>query len=75
MSDNGLPGLAAGQAVDVQLDLALNLGEGRYTLEVAVARGDWSVVMGQSTRPLSFAVAPRPGSSGLIDVSPRLRVG
>jgi ABC-type polysaccharide/polyol phosphate transport system ATPase subunit len=70
----GLPGLAAGENLAVDLDVDLNLCEGRYTVEVAVARADWSAVMAQTKVPLSFAVGPRPGASGLADVSPRLEV-
>lgn len=73
-TDGGLPAMEPGEELQVALDLDLNLGEGRYTVEVAVARGDWSVVMAHSPRPLPFAVSPRAGASGLADVAPRLEV-
>lgn len=72
-TDDGLPPMHEGEVVEVSLDIDLNVGEGRYTLECAVARGDWSVVM-VNHRPVPFAVAPRPGGSGLVDVAPRLRI-
>jgi lipopolysaccharide transport system ATP-binding protein len=73
-TDAGLPAVPEGESLDITLDMDLNLGEGRYTVEVAVARGDWGAVMVQSHRPVPFAVAGRPGAAGLADVAPRLNV-
>ena len=74
-TDAGLPAVRTGESLDIALDLDLNLGEGRYTVEIAVARADWGAVMVQSHRPVPFAVAGRPGAAGLADVSPRLTFG
>jgi ABC-type polysaccharide/polyol phosphate transport system ATPase subunit len=67
-----LPAMSAGEERDVRLDVDLNLGEGHYSAEVAIARHDWSAILCSSGAPLGFGVAAHPGSSGLVHLRPHL---
>jgi ABC-type polysaccharide/polyol phosphate transport system ATPase subunit len=67
-----LPAMSAGDERDIRLHVDLNLGEGRYNAEVAIARHDWSAIVVRSTPPLTFGIAARQGHSGMIYLGPSL---
>jgi ABC-type polysaccharide/polyol phosphate transport system ATPase subunit len=67
-----LPAMSPGDERIVRLDVDLNLGEGRYNAEIAVARHDWSAILCANTAPLTFGVATHAGSKGLVHLRPHL---
>jgi hypothetical protein len=69
-----IPALAAGESVDVCADLQLNLAEGGYLLDVAVAREDWSAIMVSQTSAARIGIGLRKGGAGIVDLDPRLVV-
>jgi ABC-type polysaccharide/polyol phosphate transport system ATPase subunit len=69
-----VPALRAGETATVALELQLNLAEGAYTLELGVARRDWSVVMARDENAAHIGIAPRRGATGIADLSPSLSV-
>jgi ABC-type polysaccharide/polyol phosphate transport system ATPase subunit len=68
------PALRAGERHRVVLDLALNVVEGGYHLDIAFARRDWRSLLCARDRVYRFGVAPRPGATGLADLDPSLTV-
>ena len=68
------PPLRTGQTARVTIELALNVAEGGYHLDVAVARRDWTALQCGRDRAYRFGVANRPGGSGVVDLAPALTV-
>ena len=68
------PALAAGESTRVSLDFSLNVAEGGYHLDIAIARRDWTALQCAQDRIYRFGVAPRPGGSGLVDLAPDLGI-
>jgi ABC-type polysaccharide/polyol phosphate transport system ATPase subunit len=69
-----LPALAAGEVVDIELEMSLNFVDGAYLLEVAAASSDWRRLLFADRRAYRFALSPRRHGDGLVDIDPALRV-
>ena len=69
-----VPALAAGESVTVLCELDLNVTEGGYLLDVAVARPDWSAMQVACNSAHRFGVAGRRGAAGIVDLAPSVRV-
>jgi hypothetical protein len=69
-----IPALTAGESVDVLADLQLNLAEGGYLLDIAVAREDWTSLMVSEVGVARIGVGLRKGGAGIVDLDPRLVV-
>lgn len=68
------PGLRAGECARISLDFALNVTEGAYHLDIAIARRDWTALQCAQDRAYRFGVAPRSGGTGIVDLGPALAV-
>jgi ABC-2 type transport system ATP-binding protein len=68
------PALRSGECARINLDFALNVTEGAYHLDLAIARRDWTALQCAQDRAYRFGVAPRPGSTGIVDLTPVLGV-
>ncbi|MCW2498615.1 MAG: transporter ATP-binding protein [Frankiales bacterium] len=75
-ADDGphVPALAPGERARVRATFDLNVGEGRYHLDVAVVPRDWSRIMLARNSAAQLAVAGRDGANGLVDIAPTLEV-
>lgn len=67
-----LPPLRAGETRELEIELVLGLGQGGYGIDFAVATTDWTSVLLNRPFLLQFAVSHRPGSTGVVDLQPRL---
>lgn len=70
-----VPALSAGERATVRATFSLNVGEGRYHLDVGVVPLDWSRLLLSRNSAAQLAVAARPGANGLVDLAPRLELG
>lgn len=68
------PAMAAGQSARIEMDFELNVAEGGYHLDVAIARKDWTALMCAKDRIHRFGIANRPGGSGIVDLAPRMTI-
>jgi ABC-type polysaccharide/polyol phosphate transport system ATPase subunit len=75
-ADDGpyVPPLRAGEQVTLVFGLDLNLAEGGYSVEAAIARRDWSALMEHRHRVAHLGIASRPGTAGVTDVAPSLTI-
>jgi ABC-type polysaccharide/polyol phosphate transport system ATPase subunit len=73
-ADDGpyVPALKAGERAEVRATIRLNVGEGRYHLDVAAAPLDWSRIMLSRNSAAQLGVAARDGANGLVDIAPQL---
>ena len=69
-----VPALRAGESATIAIDLQLNLAEGAYTLEMGVAKRDWTVVMARLDPAANIAIGTRRFATGIADVSPSISV-
>ena len=69
-----VPALATGDVVTARLGIQLNLAEGGYTMDVAVARRDWTALMANRNDAARFGIGVRKGAAGIADLAPRLDV-
>jgi ABC-type polysaccharide/polyol phosphate transport system ATPase subunit len=69
-----VPALDTGEAVTVQLGVHLNLAEGAYVMDIAVARRDWTALMAGSNGDIRFGIGVRKGGAGIADLAPRFGI-
>jgi ABC-type polysaccharide/polyol phosphate transport system ATPase subunit len=68
-----IPALTAGQQVDVELGLDLNVAPGAYLLEIAIGSPDFREMHAHLMEACRFAVGGRRGP-GIVDVNPTVRL-
>ena len=69
-----LPAMDEGDTVVARLGIQLNLAEGAYVLDVAVARKDWTALMASRNGAARFGIGVRKGGAGIADLAPRLEI-
>jgi ABC-type polysaccharide/polyol phosphate transport system ATPase subunit len=69
-----VPPLDAGESVVVSCAFDLNVTEGGYLLDLAIARPDWSAMQVARNGAHRFGVAARRGSAGIADLAPTVDV-
>jgi ABC-type polysaccharide/polyol phosphate transport system ATPase subunit len=67
-----VPAMRAGESVAMTCELQLNLAEGGYLLDIAVAREDWTAIMANEVSAVRFGVGLRKGGAGIVDLNPSL---
>jgi hypothetical protein len=72
--DPSVPAMAAGESLTVVCEFDLNVTEGGYLLDVAVARPDWSAIQMARNGAHRFGVAGRRGTAGIADIAPAVRI-
>jgi ABC-type polysaccharide/polyol phosphate transport system ATPase subunit len=69
-----VPALKAGQTAVVRSSVRLNLTQGGYVVDVAVAPRQWDRLVLTQHSAGHFGMAARPGSAGIADLTPTLQV-
>jgi ABC-2 type transport system ATP-binding protein len=67
-----VPAMGAGESIEMTCELQLNLAEGGYLLDIAVAREDWTGIMANEISAVRFGVGLRKGATGIVDLDPSL---